>query len=162
MNLWRSTSRSAPYLTSNSSRFPRRKSAPRRVVRSRQASVLRSLVIRTGVAGRNSRQSTDGARNGRLMARGPIRPQEERRSSVRKMLPNWSFAVERVTGIEPALSAWESVRSGPVIWPDLRDGVSVSDRERLPITGVNGPLMARESCPLPAPIPCPAPLRPPR
>jgi hypothetical protein len=45
-----------------------------------------------------------------LLVHGAIRPQEERRSSVRKMLPNWSFAVERVTGIEPALSAWESVR----------------------------------------------------
>ena len=145
MNVWRSTSRSAPYLTSNSSRFPRRKSAPRRVARSRQASVLRSLVIRTGVAGRNSRQSTDGARNGRLMARGPIRPQEERRSSVRKMLPNWSFAVERVTGIEPALSAWESAPSRPVTWPDLRSGVSASDRERPLVTGVNGPHAARRN-----------------
>jgi hypothetical protein len=37
--------------------------------------------------------------------------------------------LERVTRIELALSAWESVLSGPVTWPDLRDGVSVSDRE---------------------------------
>jgi hypothetical protein len=28
-----------------------------------------------------------------------------------------------------ALSAWESVPSGPVAWPDLRDGVSASSRE---------------------------------
>jgi hypothetical protein len=51
--------------------------------------------------------------------------------------------LERVTGIEPALSAWKSVPSGPVIWPDLRGGVSASDRERPLFTGVNGPLMAR-------------------
>ena len=29
--------------------------------------------------------------------------------------------------------------------PDLRDGVSASDRERPLVTGVNGPLMARRS-----------------
>src|SRR6266536_4851512 len=48
--------------------------------------------------------------------------------------------MERVTGIEPALSAWEAVPSRPVTWPDLRGGVSVSDRERPPVTGVNSPL----------------------
>ena len=53
--------------------------------------------------------------------------------------------LERVTGIEPALSAWEAVPSGPVTWSDLRGGVSASDRERPLVTGVNGPLMARRS-----------------
>jgi hypothetical protein len=53
--------------------------------------------------------------------------------------------LERVTGIEPALSAWEAVPSGLVTWPDLRGGVSASDRERPLFTGVNGPLMARGS-----------------
>ena len=48
-----------------------------------------------------------------------------------------------MTGIEPALSAWESAPSGPVTWPDLRDEVSASDCERPLVTGVNGPLMAR-------------------
>jgi hypothetical protein len=61
----------------------------------------------------------------------------------------WSF-VERVTGIEPALSAWESVPSGPVTWPDLRGRVSASDRERPLVTGVNGPLMARRVAVWPA------------
>jgi hypothetical protein len=51
--------------------------------------------------------------------------------------------MERVTGIEPALSAWESVPSGPVTCPDLRFGVPASDRERPLVTGVNGPLMAQ-------------------
>jgi hypothetical protein len=51
--------------------------------------------------------------------------------------------VERVTGIEPALSAWESVLSGPVTRPDLQSGLSASDREGPLVTGVNGPLMAR-------------------
>ena len=31
-----------------------------------------------------------------------------------------------------------------VMWPDLRGGLSVSDRERPLVTGVNGPLMARQ------------------
>jgi hypothetical protein len=53
--------------------------------------------------------------------------------------------LERVTGIEPALSAWESVPSRPVTWPDLRVGLSASDRERPLFTGVNGPLIARPS-----------------
>jgi hypothetical protein len=55
----------------------------------------------------------------------------------------WAFALERVTGIEPALSVLESVHSGPSIWPDLRSGLSVSDRESPRFTRVNGPLMAR-------------------
>jgi len=37
-------------------------------------------------------------------------------------------------------SAWESVPSGPVTWPDLRGRVSASDRERPLVTG----LMARQ------------------
>jgi hypothetical protein len=52
---------------------------------------------------------------------------------------------ERVTGIEPALSAWEAVPSGPVARPDLRDRLRVSVRERPFVTGVNGPLMARRA-----------------
>ncbi len=53
--------------------------------------------------------------------------------------------LERVTGIEPALSAWESVPSGPVTWPDLWVRLSASGRERPLFTVVNGPLMARPS-----------------
>jgi hypothetical protein len=66
------------------------------------------------------------------------------------MFLTWAFALERVTGIEPALSAWEAVPSGPVTRPDLRDGVSASDRERPLVTGVNGPLMARRTAVKPA------------
>ena len=51
----------------------------------------------------------------------------------------------RVLARQPGLSAWEAVPSGLVTWPDLRGGVSASDRERLLFTGVNGPLMARGS-----------------
>ena len=47
--------------------------------------------------------------------------------------------LERVTGIEPALSVWESVPSAPAMRPDLRGGVSASDREGPLVTGVNGP-----------------------
>ena len=51
---------------------------------------------------------------------------------------------ERVTGFEPALSAWDLCRPGATP-PDLRGGVSVTDREMPLVTGVNGPLMARMS-----------------
>jgi hypothetical protein len=54
-----------------------------------------------------------------------------------------AFRVERVTGIEPALSAWESVPSGPVKCPELRSVLSASDREGPLCTRVNGTLMAR-------------------
>jgi hypothetical protein len=50
--------------------------------------------------------------------------------------------VERVAGIEPALSAWESVPFMPVTRPDLRGRVSAGDRERPLVTGVSGPLQA--------------------
>lgn len=50
---------------------------------------------------------------------------------------------EKGHGTEPALSVWEAVPSGPVMCPDLRDGVSASDRKRPHVTGVNGPLMVR-------------------
>ena len=74
-----------------------------------------------------------------LMARDPLQPLKDPRSSVRKTSPTWTFTVERVTGIEPALSAWDSVPSGPVMRSDLRGGVSASDREIPLVTG----LMAR-------------------
>ena len=51
--------------------------------------------------------------------------------------------LERVTGIEPALSAWEAVRLRPSTWPDLRVGVSASDRERPLVAGANCTLMAQ-------------------
>jgi hypothetical protein len=57
-----------------------------------------------------------------------------------------SSSLERVTGIEPALSAWESVPFGPM-QPDLRCDRSTSDREYPRITRVNGTLMARGGVP---------------
>jgi hypothetical protein len=43
-------------------------------------------------------------------------------------------------------------------WPDLRRGVSMSDRQRPLVTGVNGTLMARRTVVRPALMsPCPAP-----
>jgi hypothetical protein len=42
------------------------------------------------------------------MARRPISSRNDRRPSVRKISPTWAFALERMTGIEPALSAWEA------------------------------------------------------
>jgi hypothetical protein len=34
------------------------------------------------------------------------------KAHAEKLFVAWAFVVERVTGIEPALSAWESVPSG--------------------------------------------------
>ena len=52
------------------------------------------------------------------------------------------FTSERVTGIEPALSAWELDRSGPLTTPDLGMRCTASDRHRPCDTRVNGPPMA--------------------
>ena len=41
-------------------------------------------------------------------------------------------------GNRTALSAWKSVPSGPVTWPDLRGRLSASDRERPLATRING------------------------
>jgi hypothetical protein len=53
------------------------------------------------------------------------------------------FLVERVTGIEPALSAWESVSAPQFSAAELGIRVSGSDRGSLSFTGANGTLMAR-------------------
>ena len=65
-----------------------------------------------------------------------------------------AFRVERVTGIEPALSVWESVPSAPAMRPDLRGGVSASDREGPLVTGVNGPagVVAQGGCEAGSPV----------
>ena len=54
-----------------------------------------------------------------------------------------TYAASGGIGQQPnlGLSAWESVPSGPVTWPDLRGGVSASDRGRPLVTGVNGPAL---------------------
>ena len=54
-----------------------------------------------------------------------------------------TLVVERVTGIEPALSAWESDRSGASDYPDLGIRHTASDRHRPCDTRVDGPPMAR-------------------
>src|SRR5260370_20137444 len=69
----------------------------------------------------------------------------ERPKPAGKTALTWRFVAEGVTGIEPALSAWESVPSGPLMRPDLRGGMSASDRERPLVAGVNGLLMARRT-----------------
>ena len=80
--------------------------------------------------------------------------QGTRRRSTKTSFDLGFSRLERVTGIEPALSAWESVPSGPVMQPDLRSGLSASDRERPLVAGANGPLMARR----PALMPCSSPI----
>ena len=50
--------------------------------------------------------------NGPLMARLIPGGSADHRTDVQDIALTWSFVVERVTGIEPALSAWESVSSG--------------------------------------------------
>jgi hypothetical protein len=57
------------------------------------------------------------------------------------------FVVERVTRIELALSAWESVLSRDLTCPELPSWLSARDREMPGSTGVNGTLMARAVLP---------------
>jgi hypothetical protein len=141
VNSWRSTSRSAPYLTSNSRCLQRRTG---------------SLAIRTGTQARTADSPLMGSQRHANSPRRDSAPDENKGQAfeLRSTLP---LTLERVTGIEPALSAWESVPSGPVTCPDLRFGVSASDRERPLVTGVNGPLMARQIAARPAPIAVPDP-----
>jgi hypothetical protein len=51
--------------------------------------------------------------------------------------------VERMTGIEPALSAWESTDSVRIVQLEQRCDPSVSTREMPRFPGANGTLMAR-------------------
>jgi hypothetical protein len=51
------------------------------------------------------------------MAHRTIQLQNDRRPSTRNLLPNWAFTLERVTGIEPALSVG---KSQPVLVDHLR------------------------------------------
>ena len=55
----------------------------------------------------------------------------------------WVFVVERVTGIEPALSAWESDRSRPIRPAEQPTSGTVSSRECPLMTLVNCTLIAR-------------------
>ena len=79
------------------------------------------------------------ARDGPRLDSALERP-EVRRSKIASELV---LTLERVTRIELALSAWESVLSGPVAWSGLRISLSASGGERPLVTGVNGSLMAR-------------------
>ena len=58
-----------------------------------------------------------------------------------------ALSARLLTGLslQPALSAWESVRLRPSTWPDLRVGVSASDREDPLVAGANCTLIARRS-----------------
>jgi len=81
--------------------------------------------------------------NGTLMARkigyrpGVIKAQAGEPSLI------WAFSLERVTGIEPALSAWGIRQIRAPDRPDLEIRCTASDRDGLCDTGVNGPPMAR-------------------
>jgi integrase len=61
-----------------------------------------------------------GTGDDNLVSTGPKGAQLRRSNFTRQ----WRKALEAagLTGIEPALSAWESVPSGPVTCPDLRFG----------------------------------------
>ena len=52
--------------------------------------------------------------NGTLMARRRLRGFYGRGTRDQREPLTWDFTLERVTGIEPALSAWESDRLGPL------------------------------------------------
>jgi Phage integrase family len=72
--------------------------------------------------------------NGTSMARGPLRGLGGPEARDQRELLTWGFVVERVTervtGIEPALSAWESHRSGSLTaltWASDAPLVTVTD-----------------------------------
>jgi hypothetical protein len=88
--------------------------------------------------------------NGPLMARTVHDDPRLVRSGLAEGSLTCGYAVERVTRIEPALSAWESVPSRALTCPELRSRLSASDREIPVFTGVNGTLMARRSWPEPS------------
>ncbi len=82
------------------------------------------------MAARQLHDATSGIRNDRGPGSG-------------EHLLAWAFALERVTGIEPALSIWEAHGTAHVTLADLRSRVSVSDRDYPLFTVANGPLMTR-------------------
>jgi hypothetical protein len=64
------------------------------------------------------------------MARQPLRPGKQRRTGIEIMPLTWPYVLERVAGIEPALSAWEAQRSrlpGTLTWRPWRSWVTVAD-----------------------------------
>ena len=77
--------------------------------------------------GRSSRLA-----NCTLIARKAVMPVKQQGS--RTVVPTWAFALERVTGIEPALSAWEAcgaARQRPGNSATCGDlgGLTVGDRD---------------------------------
>ena len=72
--------------------------------------------------------------NGTLMARGRLLGFYEPDARHQREPLTWDFTLERVTGIEPALSAWEVCGAARVLPADSvtcgdHDGLSVSDRD---------------------------------
>ena len=88
-------------------------------------------------AGASKQRRLNRARSGHATA-GTIMTDQGMYSEVSALAAY--FRSERVTRIEPALSAWESVRLRPSTWPDLRVGVSASDRERPLVAGAHRPV----------------------
>ena len=69
--------------------------------------------------------------------------------------------MEQVTGNRTRTISLEICAVRAAMPPDLRDGVSASDREKPFVTGVNATLMARRTLVRPAPIAVPySPLSP--
>ena len=67
---------------------------------------------------------------GTLMARGHLQDFHGPGARDQREPLTWDFTLERVTGIEPALSAWESDRSGPLTvltWTSNAPLVTVTD-----------------------------------
>ena len=72
--------------------------------------------------------------NGTLMARQDSYGVSKSRPQVQAVFLTWDFAAERVTGIEPALSAWEvggAARPPPADWLTCgcADTLTVRDRD---------------------------------
>src|SRR5215467_364525 len=80
---------------------------------------------------------------GSLMAPKISKRLERSRPRAETSPLTWAFTRERVTGIEPALSAWESVSLPQFRAAELGIRVPASDHGCPSITVVNGRLLAR-------------------
>jgi len=88
--------------------------------------------------------------NGPLMARMIANGLDDHRTEVPDITLTWAFVAERVTGIEPALSAWElachaSVTGALQVSGHLR--LSVSSRRVPALTPLSGTQRARQRSP---------------
>jgi hypothetical protein len=98
-------------------------------------------VARTMTAAR--RGSWSRLANCTLIARKIKTAPERPRPRIGTYVLTWAFVVGAGDGNRTRIISLGICTVHALTWPDLRRGLSVSNRERPPFTGVNGMLMAR-------------------